>query len=144
MRKILSFLILLAALPVLHSCDEDYETEMILSNYEWHVQYSSDWTIYNQGDSFLFYADGAFEAYGRGLHEYGSWRVRNGRLLIRFDHSPYDVDIEADLPVLYNDYVRLDCMDYTYNTTYTLRLVRGASLDGYGYGRYYVKPKSAE
>jgi len=141
MKKMLSFALLLMSLMVFNSCDEDMEMEMLLDNYEWIVRESTDWNIYQSGDSFLFYHDGSFETYGRRLHEYGYWRVKNGRLLIRFEGSPRNVDIEAALPVVYDDYVRLDCIDYMYETTYSLRLSRGDILEGYGYGHYYTKQK---
>lgn len=143
MKKILPVLLLMLTAVSFTSCyDEDDEVFMVMCNYEWRVVESTDWDIFQRGDSFLFYNDGDLEIYGSdGFYRNGRWTVSGGLLKIRF--SGYrDVCIEAAMPVLDGDYVRLECYDYLNQARYTLRMVRGMKLEGYGAGNYYpVKKK---
>ncbi|MBR1732946.1 MAG: hypothetical protein IJ729_04305 [Alloprevotella sp.] len=142
MKRILVWALpLLFALSFASCTDEDSWAEMTLSNRYWRVVEASYGAPYERGDLFYFYRDGGFEVEGYRLHEYGRWRVRGGRLLMHFDGSPHDVDIEAPIPVLDEDYVALDCRDYAYNMSYSLRMVAVGYLDGYGYDRWYTRPK---
>lgn len=121
------FAIMTAALS-LTSCvaDDDY---WIADNFigTWKVvEVGGDYynCPYQEGDRFEFNEDGTLYTYGRGgFSEYGEWYVRNGSLYIDFDGDRF-ADIRADVPTMDYDYISLRIDDRTYNTYYTLRLIR--------------------
>lgn len=79
---------------------------------------------YEEGDRFEFNGDGTLYTYGRGnFSEYGEWYVRNGYLYIDFDGDRF-ADVRADIPTMDYDYISLRIDDRTYNTYYSLRLIR--------------------
>ena len=57
-----------------------------------------------------------------GLYESGSWDRRGRELYIYF--NSYNPEIVAYVRSIDDDYMVLDVDDYTYQSSYTLRLVR--------------------
>ncbi len=77
---------------------------------------------YNTGDEFTFQSNGNFYTDGYELNESGQWDSRGRNLDISF--NGYDVDLSCYIRQFDNSYMVLDVNDYSYNTRYTLRLVR--------------------
>lgn len=79
---------------------------------------------YQEGDRFEFNENGTLYTYGRGgFSEYGDWHVGNGYLYIDFDGDRF-ADVRADVSTMDYDYISLRIDDRTYNTYYSLRLIR--------------------
>lgn len=125
------FLMLFAALTVavsLSSCEdeEDWRAEQIITG-SWRITEISFYggeCPYYEGDRMDFYANGELRVYGAyDFYEEGYWDVHNGHLYIDFNYDGVD-DIRADICSLDYGYIRLDVNDYSYNSRYTLRLIK--------------------
>lgn len=126
-KHLLMHLILSAiCLLTLTGCEEDWWDAR-------HTDVFGDWRIvevtgsyncnYRPGDYWTFYTNGGFMAQGYdGLYESGSWDRRGRELYIYF--NSYNPEIVAYVRSIDDDYMVLDIDDYTYQSSYTLRLVR--------------------
>lgn len=131
MKRYLSvFLILMSVVLSFSSCNEDIMDEVVLQGKCWRVTNAPAHSPYDIGDLFSFYSNDRFVVQGvDGMVEYGTWRVKHKKLQLHFDGSSYDVDIEAPIPFLDDNYCTLECFDYVYDCNYNLNLVYVLDLE---------------
>lgn len=79
---------------------------------------------YYSNDRFVFNSNGTFRVTGsHGFDESGYWDVENNVIYMDFNGDGYS-DIEAYINQATNYRMELDVKDYSYNSRYTLELVR--------------------
>ena len=79
---------------------------------------------YDSNDRFVFNSNGTFRVTGsHGLNESGNWDVENNVIYMDFDRDGYS-DIEAYINQASNYRMQLDVKDYSFDSRYTLELVR--------------------
>ena len=125
--SVLSLLLLLSSC-VLTSCEEVWVTDH-------YVNITGRWYVrnvylrvgecpYYANDRFQFNSNGIFQVTGsNGFYESGYWDVENNVIYMDFDGDGYS-DIEAYINPGPNYKMELDVRDYSYNSRYTLELVR--------------------
>ncbi len=119
----LTTMLCLTAILSLTSCDEDWWTSFNRNFIgRWRVVEVSGMSNYSSGDYFTFQSDGYFYSDGYQLNESGQWDSRGRTIDISF--NGYNVDLSCYVRQYDNSYMVLDVNDYSYNTRYTLRLVR--------------------
>lgn len=121
-------LLLLLSSCVLTSCEEVW-----VNNY--YVNITGRWYVrnvylrvgecpYYANDRFQFNSNGTFQVTGsNGFYESGYWDVENNIIYMDFDGDGY-TDVEAYINQASNYRMELDMQDYSYNSRYTLELVR--------------------
>lgn len=112
----------LISILTLTSCDPDFWGS---SNVEgtWRIVEVSGYSNYRTGDYWELRYNGDFYAYGSGnLNESGYWDRYGRTLNIRFDGS--GADMQAYVRQYEGDYMVLEVNDYSFQTSYTLRLTR--------------------
>lgn len=118
------FFLLLACLPALTSCEEDWWDGRGDMDGQWRVVETTNYNIYRQGDRWYFLPNGEFRTEGYdGMNEYGNWERTGRSLYLYFNNYSYP-EIEAYVRDYSGDYMVLDVQDYYNGTSYTLRLVR--------------------
>ncbi len=125
MKHLQKILPLLFALFLFAACEEDDYIEYNLIGTWRVVEVSGNFynCPYRSGDYMEFAADGAFYADLCSTQEYGGYWVRNGHIYIDFD-AYGDEELRAYVRRYERDYLVLDVDDYSFQTRYTLRLVR--------------------
>lgn len=124
-KHLTSLLFTVITLLTLCSCDPDWWQSRTDIEGSWRIVETSGYTNYQRNDNWYFYRNGNFSSYGYDLDEFGYWSTRGRHIQISFDD--YGVDIDAYVREYDGEYMVLDVQDYSsYNTNYTLRLVREA------------------
>ena len=121
-------LLLLLTSFVFTSCDEFWLDDHYVSiTGRWYVR---DVYVrlgecpYYSNDRFVFNSNGTFRVVGsNGFYESGNWDVENNVIYMDFDRDGYS-DIEAYINQASNYRMQLDVKDYSFDSRYTLELVR--------------------
>ena len=125
--SVVSLLLLLTAF-VFTSCEETWEDGRYVNlTGRWYVRnvylHIGDCPYYSK-DRFTFRSNGTFHVEGsNGFYESGYWDVENNVIYMDFNGDGYS-DIEAYINQASNYRMELDIRDYSYNSRYTLELVR--------------------
>lgn len=131
MKKLLQrtyiFVIVLVSTFAMTACDtDDWWTRETVSG-TWRIVEATPYSgecPYRYKDYMEFLYEGTFYAYGDfGLDESGYWDVSRDIITIDFDGDGRS-DIAAQIVQLDDYYMVLDVTDYSFNSDYTLRLVR--------------------
>lgn len=119
----LTTMLCLTALLSLSSCSEDWWANFG-TNFigQWRVVEVSGSSNYSSGDQFTFDSNGNFYTDGYQLNESGAWESRGRTISVSFDG--YGTDLSCYIRQYDDSYMVLDVTDYSYQTRYTLRLVR--------------------
>ena len=125
--SVLSLLLLLSSC-VLTSCEEVWVTNHYVNTtgrwYVRHMYLRVGECPYYANDRFQFNSNGTFQVTGsNGFYESGYWDVENNVIYMDFDGDG-DSDIEAYINQASNYRMELNMQDYSYNSRYTLELVR--------------------
>ena len=125
--SVVSLLLLLTAF-VFTSCEETWVDGRYVSiTGRWYVRnvyIRLGECPYYSNDRFVFNSNGTFRVVGsNGFYESGNWDVENNVIYMDFDRDGYS-DIEAYINQASNYRMELDIQDYSYNSRYTLELVR--------------------
>ena len=125
--SVVSLLLLLTAF-VFTSCEETWvDGRYVNLTGRWYVRnvylHLGDCPYYSN-DRFTFSSNGTFRVEGsNGFYESGYWDVENNVIYMDFNGDGYS-DIEAYINQASNYRMELDIQDYSYNSRYTLELVR--------------------
>lgn len=125
--SVVSLLLLLTAF-VFTSCEETWvDGRYVNLTGRWYVRnvyfHIGDCPYYSN-DRFTFRSNGTFHVEGsNGFYESGYWDVENNVIYMDFNGDGYS-DIEAYINQATNYRMELDVKDYSYNSRYTLELVR--------------------
>ena len=125
--SVVSLLLLLTAF-VFTSCEETWvDGRYVNLTGRWYVRnvylHIGDCPYYSN-DRFTFRSNGTFYVEGsNGFYESGYWDVENNVIYMDFNGDGYS-DIEAYINQATNYRMELDVKDYSYNSRYTLELVR--------------------
>lgn len=130
-KKALLWVLLLCSTLCLASCDSEDRWASDMLTGSWRVVETSGGygpCPYRSGDRMDFSFDGYYYVWSGydGYSEEGYWDIDDGNLLL---DALYDgtTDAVCRIRQMDNDYLVLDVRDYTYDSSYRLRLVR------YGY-----------
>lgn len=122
-NKLTGCLLALCCIATLTACDEDWWIGFDDITGEWRIVEVTEYSTYQTGDYWRFYNSGRFSASGFNLGEQGYWDTSGRRIYFTFN-SYGDTEMEAYVRSYEGDYMVLDVNDYSYGTTYRLRLVR--------------------
>ena len=125
--SVVSLLLLLTAF-VFTSCEETWvDGRYVNLTGRWYVRnvylHLGDCPYYSN-DRFRFNSNGTLQVTGsNGFYESGYWDVEDNVIYMDFNGDGYS-DIEAYINQATNYRMELDVKDYSYNSRYTLELVR--------------------
>ena len=123
---IMHLILTVFSLLTLTGCEEDWWDSRVNDlTGTWHIVEATGNRDCNfvPGDSWILYPSNEYVAVGAGgFYEHGDWERRGRKIYIYFQ-SP-NPEIVAYVRNLDDDYMVLDVDDYTYQSSYTLRMVR--------------------